>query len=51
VPGARSHGVIITHTTVINEYLEDRLPEHSSARAPGRAPRACAYWNKFCDEQ
>lgn len=50
VPVLDHDGTIITHTTVINEYLEDVFPQ-----TPLRPtdPVKCAqmrYWNKFVDE-
>jgi glutathione S-transferase len=51
VPVLDHDGVIITHTTVINEYLEDVFPEVPlRPRNPVGAARM-RYWNKFCDEQ
>ena len=51
VPVLDHDGVIITHTTVINEYLEDVFPEVPlRPRDPVGAARM-RYWNKFCDEQ
>jgi glutathione S-transferase len=50
VPVLEHDGVIVTHTTVINEYLEDVFP--ATPLRP-RAPQAAArmrYWNKFVDE-
>ena len=55
VPVLDHDGTIITHTTVINEYLEDAFPDAQPADAPLR-PRDPAgasrmrYWNKFVDE-
>src|SRR6185312_14954179 len=50
VPVLDHDGVIITHTTVINEYLEDVFPEVPlRPRDPVGAARM-RYWNKFCDE-
>ena len=48
-------GAIITHTTVINEYLEDVFPDAQPESGPlrPRDPVAAArmrYWNKFVDE-
>jgi glutathione S-transferase len=51
VPVLDHDGHIVTHTTVINEYLEDAFPE-----APPLRPRDALgaarmrYWNKFVDE-
>jgi len=56
VPVLDHDGTIVTHTTVINEYLEDAFPEANPADGPLR-PRDAAgaarmrYWNKFVDEQ
>jgi glutathione S-transferase len=50
VPVLDHDGNIITHTTVINEYLEDVFPD---APLRPRNPVAAArmrYWNKFVDE-
>ena len=44
-------GTIITHTTVINEYLEDAFPDTAPLRP--NTPEGNArmrYWNKFVDE-
>jgi glutathione S-transferase len=51
VPVLDHDGAIITHTSVINEYLEDAFPGTPSLRptdAPGKA--RMRYWNKFIDE-
>jgi glutathione S-transferase len=51
VPVLDHDGVIITHTTVINEYLEDVFvdtPPLRPAAAEGKA--RMRYWNKFVDE-
>jgi len=51
VPVLDHDGVIVTHTTVINEYLEDAFPDIAlRPRDPVGAARM-RYWNKFCDEQ
>lgn len=55
VPVLDHDGVIITHTTVINEYLEDAFPDDQPEDAPlrPRDPEGAArmrYWNKFIDE-
>ena len=51
VPVLDHDGVIITHTTVINEYLEDVFPDVPlRPRDPVGAARM-RYWNKFVDEQ
>jgi glutathione S-transferase len=50
VPVLDHDGVIITHTTVINEYLEDVFPDVPlRPRDPVGASRM-RYWNKFVDE-
>ena len=50
VPVLDHDGTIITHTTVINEYLEDVFPDVPlRPRAPVGAARM-RYWNKFIDE-
>jgi glutathione S-transferase len=51
VPVLVHDGVIVTHTTVINEYLEDVFPGTPALRP--RDPAGAArmrYWNKFIDE-
>jgi glutathione S-transferase len=51
VPVLDHDGVIVTHTSVINEYLEDVFPD-IPLRPRDPAGRArMRYWNKFCDEQ
>lgn len=55
VPVLDHDGAIITHTTVINEYLEDVFPDDQPESGPLRPknPVAAArmrYWNKFVDE-
>jgi glutathione S-transferase len=50
VPVLDHDGVIITHTTIINEYLEDVFPDVPlRPRDPEGAARM-RYWNKFVDE-
>ena len=50
VPVLDHNGHIITHTTVINEYLEDVFPQIPlRPRDPLDAARM-RYWNKFVDE-
>jgi glutathione S-transferase len=50
VPVLDHDGVIITHSTVINEYLEDVFPAIPlRPRNPVGAARM-RYWNKFLDE-
>jgi glutathione S-transferase len=56
VPVLDHDGTIITHTTVINEYLEDVFPgaqPTSGLLRPRDAVSAARmrYWNKFVDEQ
>ncbi len=51
VPVLDHDGVIVTHTTVINEYLEDAFPDAPALRP--NTPQGNArmrYWNKFIDE-
>lgn len=51
VPVLDHDGVIVTHTTVINEYLEDAFPDAPPLRP--NTPEGNArmrYWNKFVDE-
>jgi glutathione S-transferase len=51
VPVLDHDGFIVTHTTVINEYLEDAFPEAPPLRP--NTPQGNArmrYWNKFVDE-
>ena len=55
VPVLDHDGLIVTHTTVINEYLEDAFPDANPASGPlrPRDPAGAArmrYWNKFVDE-
>lgn len=55
VPVLDHDGAIITHTTVINEYLEDVFPDDQPESGPlrPRDPVGAArmrYWNKFVDE-
>ena len=56
VPVLDHDGTIVTHTTVINEYLEDVFPGDQPASGPLRPRDAVGaarmrYWNKFVDEQ
>ena len=56
VPVLDHDGTIITHTTVINEYLEDAFPNAQPASGPLRpldpvGKARMRYWNKFVDEQ
>ena len=51
VPVLDHDGHLITHTTVIGEYLEDAFPEAPSLRPADALGKArMRYWNKFCDE-
>lgn len=55
VPVLDHDGMIVTHTTVINEYLEDAFPDAQPADGPLRPRDAVGaarmrYWNKFVDE-
>jgi glutathione S-transferase len=50
VPVLDHDGVIITHTTVINEYLEDVFPDTPLRPRDPVAAARMRYWNKFVDE-
>src|SRR4029453_12581436 len=51
VPALDHDGVIITHTTVIGEYLEDAFPDAPPLRPADPVGKArMRHWNKFCDE-
>jgi len=51
VPVLIHDGHIITHTTVIAEYLEDAFPEAPALRPADPLGKArMRYWTKFCDE-
>ncbi|MEO8114575.1 MAG: glutathione S-transferase family protein, partial [Phenylobacterium sp.] len=51
VPVLDHDGLIVTHTTVINEYLEDAFPYAPPLRPADPAGKArMRYWNKFVDE-
>ncbi|HTV78348.1 MAG TPA: glutathione S-transferase family protein [Steroidobacteraceae bacterium] len=51
VPVLDHDGRIITHTTVIGEYLEDAFPDAPALRPADPLGKArMRYWNKFCDE-
>jgi glutathione S-transferase len=51
VPVLDHDGAIITHTTVINEYLEDAFPDTPPLRPADPLGKArMRYWNKFIDE-
>jgi glutathione S-transferase len=51
VPVLEHDGHIITHTTIIGEYLEDAFPGAPALRPADPLGKArMRYWNKFCDE-
>jgi glutathione S-transferase len=50
VPVLDHDGTIITHTTVINEYLEDVFPEVPLRPRDAVGAARMRYWNKFIDE-
>ena len=51
VPVLDDDGAIVTHTTVIGEYLEDRFPDAPRLRPNTPLGNArVRYWNKFVDE-
>ncbi len=51
VPVLDHDGTIVTHTTVINEYLEDAFPDAPPLRPADPAGKArMRFWNKFVDE-
>jgi len=50
VPVLDHNGTIITHTTVINEYLEDVFPEVPLRPYDPVGKARVRYWNKFVDE-
>jgi glutathione S-transferase len=51
VPVLDHDGTIITHTTVINEYLEDAFPNAPPLRPADPVGKArMRFWNKFVDE-
>jgi glutathione S-transferase len=51
VPVLDHDGTIVTHSTVINEYLEDAFPNAPELRPADPAGKArMRYWNKFVDE-
>jgi len=51
VPVLDHDGAIITHTTVINEYLEDAFPDAQPLRPADPVGKArMRFWNKFVDE-
>ena len=52
VPVLDHNGAIITHSTVINEYLEDAFPDTPPLRPADAVGKArMRFWNKFVDEQ
>jgi glutathione S-transferase len=52
VPVLDHDGVVVTHSTVIGEYLEDAFPDAPPLRPADPAGKArMRYWNKFIDEQ
>ncbi len=51
VPVLDHDGTIVTHTTVINEYLEDAFPDTPPLRPADPVGKArMRFWNKFVDE-
>lgn len=50
VPVLDHDGTIITHTTVINEYLEDVFPDTPLRPRDAIGAARMRYWNKFVDE-
>jgi len=51
VPVLDHDGILVTHTTVINEYLEDAFPDAPPLRPADAVGKArMRYWNKFVDE-
>jgi glutathione S-transferase len=50
VPVLDHDGTIITHTTVINEYLEDVFPDTPLRPRNAVGAARMRYWNKFVDE-
>jgi glutathione S-transferase len=51
VPVLDHDGAVITHSTVIGEYLEDAFPNTPSLRPADAFGKArMRYWNKFIDE-
>jgi len=51
VPVLDHDGTIVTHTSVINEYLEDAFPDAPPLRPADPAGAArMRFWNKFVDE-
>ena len=50
VPVLDHDGTIITHTSVINEYLEDAFPDVPLRPQDAEDAARMRYWNKFVDE-
>jgi glutathione S-transferase len=51
VPVLDHDGQLVTHTTVIGEYLEDAFPDAPPLRPADALSKArMRYWSKFCDE-
>lgn len=50
VPVLDHDGTIITHTSVINEYLEDAFPDVPLRPRDAEGAARMRYWNKFVDE-
>jgi glutathione S-transferase len=51
VPVLDHDGTIVTHTSIIGEYLEDAFTDAPPLRPADPAGKArMRYWNKFCDE-
>jgi glutathione S-transferase len=51
VPVLDHDGTIITHSSIINEYLEDAFPDTPALRPADPVGRArMRFWNKFVDE-
>ncbi|HUK01275.1 MAG TPA: glutathione S-transferase family protein [Steroidobacteraceae bacterium] len=51
VPVLEHDGAIITHSTIIGEYLEDAFPDTPALRPADALGKArMRYWNKFVDE-
>jgi hypothetical protein len=51
VPVLDHDGLIVTHTSIINEYLEDVFPDVPLRPRDAAGAARMRYWNKFCDEQ
>ena len=51
VPVLVHDGHVVTHTSVMGEYLEDAFPDAPALRPADALGKArMRYWNKFCDE-